>query len=38
MLILGCLRMVEMHDGCMITVGNDNEFLGVLCYALLCHM
>lgn len=27
--------MVGMHDGCMITAGNDYEFL--VCFAVLCH-
>jgi hypothetical protein len=40
--ILGCLKMVEMHDGCTMTVGNDYEFFGMLCFAVpwssICHV
>ena len=34
--ILGCLKMVEMHDGCTMAVGNDYDFFDMLC--LCCAM
>ena len=30
--ISGYLRMVGMHDGCTMAVGNDYEFFGMLCF------